>query len=410
MREIGYDQQLASSAAALNQGPVALAALLRRTADGQPAQLAYRLWLLAQWLSSEQAAQVFGPDLLERLLEWGLLAEVEGRVGATVDLYPVGGDYLATDRQIGLGRRLEAVYPPGIDSYSLRRMLPSFKVERALDLCTGSGIQALGLKADHTEAVDLSPRAAEFADFNFALNQPSRSRAIHQGALFEPLADRPYDLIVSNPPWVPTPDGEVELFRGGGLDGEFITRQIFEGAAQWLAPEGRLVVYVEYPHLKGQSYPERVRGWLGQGDWGIALVNMLHLSTEEYVAGQVASHTGQDIDREFERWMLGYERAGIEAMSRAVVYVVPGGPFEVCLEASHPTESQDWVGSWLENLGRSGTRLHSKAQLWTSGERARVEWPGSCLHPVELDPTEQAALTGQAGQFAVALRARMILE
>ncbi|MCB0642086.1 MAG: methyltransferase [Phaeodactylibacter sp.] len=261
MRTIGYDQQLASSVAALSQGRVALSALLRRTAGGEPAQLAYRLWLLARWLSPEQAARVFGPALLERLLEWGLLAQVEGRIGATVDLYPVGDDYLATDRQIGLGRRLEAVYPPGIDSFSLRWMLPTYQVGRALDLCTGSGIQALGLQASFTDAVDLSPRAVEYARFNFALNQPSRSRAVHQGALYDPLEGDPYDLIVSNPPF----------FSGGTFSNnqdrtsvrhtvKLPHGDLLHAVQRLLHPNGRFCVIL--PYIEGLRFKELAESYM----------------------------------------------------------------------------------------------------------------------------------------------------
>ncbi|MCA9796412.1 MAG: peptide chain release factor N(5)-glutamine methyltransferase, partial [Candidatus Eremiobacteraeota bacterium] len=285
---------------------------------------------------------------------------------------------------------------------------------RVLDLGTGSGAIALSVAVERPAArvwaVDASADALAVARANLAGIGHAGSRVtLLEGSWFDALPREQrdtFDLIVSNPPWVPTPDREVELFRGGGLDGESITRQLFEGAGRRLAPGGRMAIYVEYPHLSGQTYPERVRGWLGQGDWGIAVVNLLHLSAEEYVAGQVASHTGQDIDHEFERWMVGYEAAGIKAMSRAVVYVVPGQRFEATLEADHPTEPQDWVGPWLEGLGRPGNRLHSKAQLWTSGERARVEWPGTCLHPLELDPAQQAAVAGESSE----LRARMVLE
>ncbi len=412
LRQAGFDESLANSFLQVGLGPVAVTALLRRYNQECPAHWLYRLWLLAQWVPRPPLEAVLGRPLVTRLVEWGLVAESEHGLGATVDLYPLDGDYLVTDRQIGVGRRPHSVYPLGIDSYSLQRLIPRSRFERALDLCTGSGIQALTARAGLTHAVDLSPRAVDFASFNLSLNRPGQNHQVFQGALFKPLPEGRYDLIVTNPPWVPTPDQEIELYRGGGLDGERLTREVVQEVSDWLTQHGQLVMYVEYPRYAGQTYLERERGWLGGSGWGLALVHLRHFSTEEYVAGQVASHTGEQLHQGFDRWMTSYEQAGIEGMSRAVLYCKRSPrDWEAVLEADHPTEVQTWVRPWLNSLDQEEppSQLYPGARLWTNDQQARVEWPGTCLKPVDLSPAELRTLEGASTELAFELRRRLIL-
>ena len=76
-----------------------------------------------------------------------------------------------------------------------------------LDLCSGTGI--LGLTAARlgarATAVDVSRRAVVNARLNARLNRLALE--VLRGDLFEPLGGRRFDLIVSNPPYIPAPPG-----------------------------------------------------------------------------------------------------------------------------------------------------------------------------------------------------------
>src|SRR6266704_453254 len=76
-----------------------------------------------------------------------------------------------------------------------------FRVERVLDLCTGSGCLAIlaGLSFPNSriDAVDISKDALDVADYG--LEEPVTLR---RGDLFKPLGAHRYDLIISNPPYV----------------------------------------------------------------------------------------------------------------------------------------------------------------------------------------------------------------
>lgn len=126
---------------------------------------------------------------------------------------------------------------------------------RALDLCTGSGAIAVTLKhecphADVT-AADLSTDALEVAASNARLN--SVDVRFVQGDLWQPLDGETFDLILSNPPYIPTSDCETlqqevmqepRMALDGGLNGLDFYRRIASGALSHLAPNGLIAVEV----------------------------------------------------------------------------------------------------------------------------------------------------------------------
>lgn len=130
---------------------------------------------------------------------------------------------------------------------------PSF----ILDLCTGSGCLALALKHSfpgaHVVATDLSSDALGLARDN-ARNLGAVVE-IREGDLFDALPGdlrRSFDLIVSNPPYVPSAarlpmevrDHEPHLALFGGPDGLEVTRRIVAGSAEWLTPTGLVALEV----------------------------------------------------------------------------------------------------------------------------------------------------------------------
>lgn len=130
-------------------------------------------------------------------------------------------------------------------------------VERALDLCTGSGCIAIAM-AHHApdwrvDGVDISEAALSLARENAeALHVASRVRLIRSD-LFEQLAGERYDLIVSNPPYVanahvdalPKEYGhEPELGLRAGDDGLDFVLRILAQAPDHLTEHGLLIVEV----------------------------------------------------------------------------------------------------------------------------------------------------------------------
>jgi release factor glutamine methyltransferase len=128
--------------------------------------------------------------------------------------------------------------------------------KRVLDIGAGSGcvavILAKLLPDTEVAAVDSSDSALAVARENAELNGVNVSFV--SGSLFEPFRGERFDLIVSNPPYIPTADlaglqPEVRDFEpkgalDGGTDGLDFYRLIVPAAPEHLAPGGWLLVEV----------------------------------------------------------------------------------------------------------------------------------------------------------------------
>lgn len=140
-------------------------------------------------------------------------------------------------------------------SFALEHPLPAGG--RLLDLGSGSGAIICTLLAEWSEAegtaVDLSPAALAVTAENAARLGVAGRLALKQGAWFEPVSGL-FELIVSNPPYIPT--GEISglqpdvrnhdphLALDGGQDGLDDYRAISSGAGSHLAPGGRVIVEI----------------------------------------------------------------------------------------------------------------------------------------------------------------------
>lgn len=148
-------------------------------------------------------------------------------------------------------------------------------IHHALDLCTGSGALAIQLAHHYPEAnidaIDISIDALEVASVNVqAYGFENRINLIHTD-LFTGI-DGTYDLIVSNPPYVDAesvaelPDEylhEPELALGSGIDGLDATRIILQQAANYLNPQGVLLVEIGHNRdVLEAAFPELPFTWL----------------------------------------------------------------------------------------------------------------------------------------------------
>ena len=128
---------------------------------------------------------------------------------------------------------------------------------RILDLGTGSGAIAVTLLAELPEATvvatDLSAAALQVAKGNAAALGVA-DRASFVAANWFDGVDRQFDLIVSNPPYIPLGDiaglaADVRDFDparalDGGPDGLEAYRRIASGAGGFLAPRGHVVLEI----------------------------------------------------------------------------------------------------------------------------------------------------------------------
>jgi hypothetical protein len=110
----------------------------------------------------------------------------------------------------------------------------------------GIGLMALKIGAAHLDLLDINPRAAEFHRENAALSGLDAARmSTITGDIATFVPSRRYDLILANPPFVPTPDGiEGTLTSNGGPEGNRFVEILLDRFALLLEPSGRALVYL----------------------------------------------------------------------------------------------------------------------------------------------------------------------
>jgi len=148
------------------------------------------------------------------------------------------------------------LYPPGVyrtedDTDLLIGVMRrgSYAVDRrVLDIGTGSGALAIAAAragATSVTAVDLSWRSVAATWINSRLNRAAVS--VRHGDLFAPVAGRRFELVVANPPYVPSessvlPRHPIARAWDAGPDGRALLDRICAGAGDILTPNGDLLL------------------------------------------------------------------------------------------------------------------------------------------------------------------------
>jgi ribosomal protein L3 glutamine methyltransferase len=162
------------------------------------------------------------------------------------------------------------------------------RVRRVLDIGTGSGCIAIAcayaFPQAKVDAADVSHAALEVAARNIDLHGlGSRVRPVLSN-VYRGLGDRRYDIIVSNPPYVPESEmrqlpreylREPRLGLAAGRDGLDVVRSILAEAGAHLARNGLLVVEVgDSAEAVQAAWPRAPFTWLDfeRGGGGVFLL------------------------------------------------------------------------------------------------------------------------------------------
>jgi SAM-dependent methyltransferase len=319
---VGFTADAASAALGHAAGAVSRPrerpVLLRRLerADERLAA-ALALFVLEQPVSVDEIEQLLTPLHADDLIELGI-AEAEGDgVRATVRILPHAPLLLASDgaRRSDSHDLVTGVTRPTtlLGQLTIRR-----PVRRALDIGTGNGVLALlcAPHAEHVIATDVNEHALELAAFNAMLNGIENVE-FRLGGFLEPVAGERFGLVVSNPPYVVSPETQF-LFRDAGL-GDGLSEQILRLVPEALEEDGFGCVTISW-EASGEDVAARPRSWLagsGCDAW------LLHTTTDDTLT--TAAMWNRDLEddpqrygEQIDRWVDWYDEQGIEALAYGV--------------------------------------------------------------------------------------------
>jgi SAM-dependent methyltransferase len=318
---------------------------LRRLDAGNPLHAQIQLFAMDAWVGEREARNALQPLDLDSAAELGLI-ERDGRgVRGIVRIAAHDGLWLAHDRHEDFMPNPERDHVLGVNpaAITLANLTPRAPVRATLDLGAGCGVQAL-LSARHSTvvaAVDINPRALAFARFNALLNGAGNVDCL-AGDMFAPVAERRFDLIVCNPPYVISPDSRF-VFRDSGQPGDTICERVVRGAARQLEDGGFASILCNWALRRGEAWSAPLERWvLGSGCDAWLLKSDIQ-DPVTYAAIWNRSRETKSYAEALERWTGAYRELGIEAIGLGAVILrrraganwvradpMPANPVEPC--------------------------------------------------------------------------------
>jgi methylase of polypeptide subunit release factors len=271
---------------------------------------------------ADEALRAFGRKGLDALEATGL-ATIGNELVPGGRVLPVGDLLVAADGDPDENGDdppdYVAPYTPTSKTCDL--LTPRRFAERALDVGTGSGVQALiaARHAGHVVATDVNERALTYGRLNAALNGLDNLE-FRTGSLFEPANGERFDLITCNAPFVVSPDNHL-VYRDGGFEGDGLTERIVNAAAEHLAEGGYATLLGSWLSHDEDSADERPLRWtedLGCDRWlmSFRLVDPLdHAATwNGPLSGDPVKFTAA-----IDRWLAYFEQLDAAFVSEGAI-------------------------------------------------------------------------------------------
>ena len=308
-------ERLGTTERALAEGPDR-PVYLRRLGEDDALAVLVRLFLLDLAVERAVAERILGVDALELLEGVGLVTpDEEGRVESTVRVVPHEHVLIASDRFAeGHADHVAAVHGP---SATLSHLTVRRPVGRALDVGTGNGIQALlaAAHADRVVATDINERALAFTAFNAALNGIDNVE-LRTGSFFEPVAGEQFDLVVTNPPYVISPESSF-LFRDSGLPKDTVSEQVARALPAHIAEGGFGSVMVSWVQEDDDDPTARPASWIE--DTGCDAL-IIYTGSDEPLS--IAAQWNRDVRTDatayaaaIDRWVDYFAKEGIREIA-----------------------------------------------------------------------------------------------
>lgn len=353
---------------------------LRATADGSTLSTLIRLFQLQAAVPRASAEAAFG-DAWETALALGLV-EVDGdEARALLDLRPYGDEthdwWVVCDLTPGLDGRenpRDPSYVLGISeaSSSLAQLTVRPQVDRALDLGTGCGVQALHL-ATHSRdvvATDVNRRATDLTRLTAAINGVDLD--VREGSLFEPVAGERFDLISTNPPFVVSPpEGDRLVYRETGFPGDDVVRRIVTQAPDHLNDGGWCQVLAAWIHEDGVPWQERLASWIEPTGMDAWVVQRERVDLPEYAEMWLADaglrHAPGHLER-YDRWLSWFAEQRIEAMGFGWITLRKAG------RATPQVRIEEWTGPVAQPVSSEFAAWAGRTDALDAGDLLDRAW------------------------------------
>ncbi|MFF9086017.1 methyltransferase [Streptomyces sp. NPDC014991] len=364
---------------------------LRATRGDTPLETLVRLFLLQQPVPYARVREILPAG---EALEAGWLIRLGGdEVAATVDVRPYGGPdgedwFIVSDLGCavggagGVGQRDEGVVlGVGGASTTLAGITVRTPVASALDLGTGSGIQALhaAQHATRVTATDLNPRALHTTALTLSLSG-APAADLREGSLFAPVRDdERFDLIVSNPPFVISPGARL-TYRDGGMGGDDLCRSLVQQAGERLTEGGFAQFLANWQHVAGEDWQDRLRSWVPRGcdAWIVQREVQDITQYAELWLRDAGDHRADPVEYQarYDAWLDEFEARKVRAVGFGWITLRGTGAAEPSVtveEWPHPVEQPlgETIRAHFERLDY--LRAHDDAALLDSHFRLAAE-------------------------------------
>jgi len=332
-----------------------------RRLPATPLGTAIRALFLQLPVGAAEAREAFGRKGLDALEATGL-ASVGGELEPGARVLPVGTLLVAADGDPDADGDdpPDYVAPYTPTSRTCDFLTPRRHFDRALDVGTGSGVQAL-LAARHARqvvATDVNERALAFGRLNAELNDLPNVD-FRTGSLFEPVAGETFDLITCNAPFVISPENQF-VYRDSGFEADGVTERVVRAAGAHLAEDGFATLLGSWLGHDEETADDRPLAWsegLGCDRWLISfrMVDPLdHAAAWNAPIAGDAKRFGEALDR----WLEYFERLDAHLVSEGAILLHRRDAQEHTLRIDEVDENAlDDAGDQIERAFASRVRL-----------------------------------------------------
>ncbi len=300
--------------------------LLYRTRQGSSLDTLIRLFLMEIPVPCLIAEDILSTLLSTSMLNASFLRREDDHLVSQVKIIPFEDFYTCFDSPTMLytSARDQYVMGVGASTATLANLTVRSQSQNTLDLGAGCGFHAI-LATSHSDkvvALDLNQRAVGYSEFNARLNNLNNIQCC-AGDLFEPVQGQQFDLIVSNPPFVISPEKEY-IYRDGGMVGDGLIQKICKQAPEYLSEGGFCQILCNWAEIQDENWQERLQKWFDNSDCDVLVLRLESRDAATYASTWIR-HT-EKADQEhyqerFNRWMDYFKQEHISSVGAGCIII-----------------------------------------------------------------------------------------